>query len=112
MTDLAAAAAAVETASEAVVTTARHLADNGGVDPNQGIAYDLAHAASAVESARAMLEYGAKGETEARLTCAFVADAVHDLASKVLAREGAWGLEHGALREAVDFVTAHRDPTF
>ena len=112
MTDLAAAAAAVETASAAVVTTARHLASNGGVDANQAIAYDLAHAASAVESARAMLDYGAKGETEARLTCAFVADAVHDLATKVLAREAAWGLDHGALRDTADFVTAYRDPAF
>ena len=112
MTDLAAAAAAVDTASKAVATTARHLADNGGVDANQVIAYDLAHAASAVESARAMLDYGAKGETEARLTCAFVADALHDLATKVLAREAAWGLEHGALRDTADFVTQFRDPAF
>jgi (2S)-methylsuccinyl-CoA dehydrogenase len=112
VTDLAAAAAAVDTASKAVTTTARHLAGTGGVEPNQVVAYDLAHAASAVESARAMLEYGAKGETEARLTCAFVADALHDLATKVLAREEAWGLEHGALRDVAGFVTQYRDPAF
>ena len=112
MTDLAAAAAAVETASAAVDAAARHLAANGGVDPNQTIAYDLAHAASAVASARALLEYGPLGDTEAKLTCAFVADAVHDLACKVLGREAAWGLEHGALRDAADFVTTYRDPSF
>src|SRR3954447_23175488 len=112
MTDLAAAATAVDTASKAVATTARHLSDNGGVDANQVIAYDLAHAASAVESARAMLDYGAKGDVEASLTCAFVADAVHDVATKLLGREAAWGADHGALRDAADFVTTYRDPAF
>ena len=112
MSDLSAAADAVAVASAAVDTAARHLAVNGGVDANQVVAYDLAHAASSVESARAMLEYGAKGDVEARLTCAFVADAVHDLATKVLGRESAWGVEHGALREAADFVTTYRDPAF
>ena len=112
MSDLTAAAAAVETASAVVQAAARHLAANGGVDANQVVAYDLAHATSGVESARAMLEYGPLGDTEAKLTCAFVADAVHDLATKVLGREAAWGLDHGALRDAADFVTAYRDPAF
>jgi len=38
-----------------------------------------------------MLDYGAKGETEAQLTCAFVADAVHDLITRVAGRETLWG---------------------
>src|SRR5438128_660931 len=100
MPDLSAAAAAVETASAVVDAAARHLAATGGVDANQVIAYDLAHATAAVESARAMLDYGAKGEVEADFTCAFVADAVHDLATKLLGREAGWGVDHGALREA------------
>ncbi|MCU1380000.1 MAG: putative acyl-CoA dehydrogenase, partial [Acidimicrobiales bacterium] len=112
MSDLRAAAAAVETASEVVDAAARHLAANGGVDANQAVAYDLAHATSAVASARAMLDYGAKGDVEAALTCAFVADAVHDLATKVLGREDAWGVDHGALRDAMPFVAEHRDPAF
>ena len=45
----------------------------------------------AVETARSMLDYGAKGDVEARLTCAFVADAVHDLASRVARPGGAVG---------------------
>src|SRR3954466_656066 len=110
MPDLSAAAAAVETASAVVSAAARPLAAHGGVDANQTVAYDLAHATSAVAAARAMLDYGAKGEQEAALTCAFVADAVHDLATKLLGREDAWGAEHGALREAAPFVTEHRDP--
>ena len=40
------------------------------------LAYDLAHAAAGVETARAMLDYGAKGDVEAAITCAFVADVV------------------------------------
>jgi (2S)-methylsuccinyl-CoA dehydrogenase len=112
MADMTAAAAAVETASEVVATAARHLAANGGVDANQTVAYDLAHATSAVEASRALLDYGAKGDVEAALTCAFVADAVHDLASKLLGREAAWGAEPGALQATMPFVTEHRDAPF
>ena len=54
-------------------------AARGGIDANQVVAYDLAHAAAAVAVARAVLDYGAQGEVEARLACAFVADAVFDL---------------------------------
>jgi (2S)-methylsuccinyl-CoA dehydrogenase len=112
MPDLRAAAAAVETASAVVAVAARHLAANGGVDANQAVAYDLAHATSAVASGRAMLDYGAKGELEAALTCAFVADAVHDLATKLLGREAAWGASAGTLDAAMPFVSEHRDPSF
>jgi len=110
--DLSAAAAAVESASAVVNPAARHLAASGGVDANQAVAYDLAHAASAVESARAMLDYGAKGDVEARLTCAFVADAVHDLTTKVLAREDAWGTELSVLHGVLPFLREYRDPAF
>src|SRR3954470_10434858 len=112
MADLTAAAAAVETASGVVAAAAPPLAANGGVDANQTVAYDLAHATSAVEASRALLDYGAKGDVEAALTCAFVADAVHDLATKLLGREAAWGAAPGALEAALPFVTEHRDAAF
>ena len=112
MTDLSAAADAIALAQNAVDTAARHLAANGGVDANQAIAYDLAHATAAVEAARTMLDYGARGDVEAKLTCAFAADALHDVAVRVLAREKAWGLEHGALAGAAAFVETYRDPEF
>ena len=51
---------------------------------DQVLAYDLAHAAAAVETARSLLDYGAKGDLEAAITCAFVADAVDDLAVPAL----------------------------
>ena len=48
---------------------------------------DLAHAAAQVETARALLDYGAKGDVEARITCAFTADMAHDLITRVAGRE-------------------------
>jgi (2S)-methylsuccinyl-CoA dehydrogenase len=110
--DLSAAASAVEDASAVLDQAIRHLAAAGpkAIDENQAVAYDLAHAASAVESARSMLDYGAKGDVEGRLAGAFVADAVHDLATKLLGREDLWGVERGTLDGALEFVRAHRDP--
>ncbi len=109
--DLNAAAAAVETARGVVHAGLRHLG-TGSVDDDQVVAYDLAHAAAAVETARTLLDYGAKGDQEARITCAFVADAVADVASKVFGREAAWGVSPGALDDARDFVADYRSPAF
>jgi len=110
--DLTAAAAAIDAAQSVVDSCATAIAANGGIDANQAVAYDLAHAASAVDCGRAMLAYGAKGDAEARLTCGFVADAVFDVAAKVLGREAQWGVEPGALDAAMDFVRTFRDPEF
>ncbi|MDP9465072.1 MAG: hypothetical protein M3P52_10645 [Actinomycetota bacterium] len=76
--DLVAAADTVEIANNVVGKAIRHLAAGGGPDRHQVLAYDLAHAAAQVAAARAMLDYGAKGDLEARITCAFTADIVHD----------------------------------
>ncbi len=91
--DLAAAATAVELAKHALHTSARHLAATGGEDEHQSVVYDLAHAAAAVENARAVLDYGAKGDVEARIACAFVADALFDVVTKTYGREAEWGLD-------------------
>jgi (2S)-methylsuccinyl-CoA dehydrogenase len=106
------AAAAVDLARDVVQRGVRHLAANGSVEADQVVAYDLAHAAAAVETARALLDYGAKGEVESRICCAFVADAVHDLATKLYGREARWGLEPGCLDAARDVLVSHRDPSF
>ena len=79
---------------------------------HQVLAYDLAHAASAVATAKALLDYGAKGDVEARITCAFVADVVHDLVSKLIGREQLWGVDPVSLSGAHDFVVTYRDPDF
>jgi len=111
-TDLNAAAEVIELASGAVSNAVRTLATVGSVDEDQVVAYDLAHAASAVEAARSLLDYGAKGELEARITCAFVADATAELNAKLWSRESEWGVAPGALDGARDFVSTYRSPHF
>jgi (2S)-methylsuccinyl-CoA dehydrogenase len=115
--DLTAAAAAVETCKEVVNQAIRHLTANGDrsdviIDAHQQVTYDLAHAASAVENARAVIDYGNKGPLEARLAAAFVADAAFDVATRVLGREEEWGVAVGALDGAMDFVRQYRSPAF
>ena len=110
--DLAAASDVVDLADKAVGTAIRQLTTSGGPDVHQVLAYDLAHAASAVATAEALLDYGAKGDIEARITCAFVADVMHDLASKLIGREQLWGVDPASLSPAHDFVAAYRDPDF
>jgi (2S)-methylsuccinyl-CoA dehydrogenase len=113
--DLDAAASAVALARTVLEGAARHLAGLGArqaVDDHQVVAYDLAHAAAAVETARAALDYGAKGDLEARIACAFAADAVWDTMVKTLGREASWGTAPGALSDALPFVSTYRDPEF
>jgi (2S)-methylsuccinyl-CoA dehydrogenase len=118
---LKAAAGAVDDASALVDTAFANLAtasaEDGRVsvarlDEHQVVAYDLAHAASAVQGCKVMLEYGERGEYESLLARAFVADVVWDLASKVLTREAAWGVEAAELSSALPFVETHRSPAF
>ncbi|MEX0665360.1 MAG: acyl-CoA dehydrogenase family protein [Acidimicrobiia bacterium] len=115
------AAAAVDAAATAVSAGCRHLAhgaSDGGqisvskLDEHQVLAYDVAHAASAVEACRVMLEYGGNGEVESLLARAFIADAVWDVGTRVLGRESVWGIEAGDLADALPFVEAHRSPGF
>jgi (2S)-methylsuccinyl-CoA dehydrogenase len=112
MSDLAAAAAALELAQDVVAGGLRRLKELGGPDAAQVLAYDLAHAAAGVATARSSLDYGAKGPDEARLTCAFVADTLHDLATRLIGRERWWGAEPDALEPATEFVATYRDPEF
>jgi (2S)-methylsuccinyl-CoA dehydrogenase len=104
------AAAALDAAAAVVRSGTRSLAETGSIDADQVLAYDLAHAAAAVETARSMLDYGARGEVEAELACVFIADVVADLAAKVWGREELWGAEPPALDGSRRFVAAWRDP--
>jgi (2S)-methylsuccinyl-CoA dehydrogenase len=112
--DLTAASEAVSLARSVIDQAARHLAAQGpgAVDRDQAVAYDLAHSAAAIETARAALAYGAKGPVEAGLSTAFAADAVWTVASRVLGRESGWGADEDSLRAALPFVSAHRDPAW
>ena len=110
--DLTAAADVVELARTVVRAGAQTLAKGGGPDVDQVLGYDLAHAGAAVETAAAMLEYGAKGDLEASITCAFVADAVGELAARLFGREDVWGVDAGALDGARSFCATYRAPEF
>ncbi len=105
-----AATEAVELAQRLIDAGCAAVRAGGGVDANQVVAYDVAHAAAAVATARAALAYGALGETEGRLATAFVADVLADLVGRVAGREAAWGAEVGWIAPAADFLRAGRDP--
>jgi (2S)-methylsuccinyl-CoA dehydrogenase len=118
---LDAARAAADLASQLVTEAARRLADLTAdrgkpsvakLDEHQVFAYDLAHAASAVEASRVMCGYGEYGEVESLLARAYVADAIWDVATRVLGRTTAWGVGTDALAGALPFVEQHRDPAF
>ncbi|MGP0029097.1 MAG: acyl-CoA dehydrogenase family protein [Acidimicrobiales bacterium] len=104
------AAAAVDLAQRLVDQACATVRAQGGIDANQVVAYDMAHAAAAVEVARAALTYGSLGETEARLAHAFAADVVADLAGRVAGREAAWGVGGGWSAPVAEFMALHRDP--
>jgi (2S)-methylsuccinyl-CoA dehydrogenase len=110
--DLQAAADVIELAGSVTDTAVRHLVASGGPEQHQTLAYDLAHAAAQVETARALLDYGAKGDVEARITCAFAADMVHDLITRLCGREHLWGLAPAPMRDAHPFLERYRDPEF
>src|SRR5882762_3836074 len=109
--DLQAAGAAVDAARGVVDAAVRALAGRE-LDDHQVLAYDLAHAAAGVAIAGAALDYGKRGELEARIACAFVADTVHDLAGRVLGREEAWDVKPDTLEAVAPFVAAGREPSF
>jgi (2S)-methylsuccinyl-CoA dehydrogenase len=108
--DLAGAADAVDLAQRLVDQACAAVRERGGIDPNQVVAYDVAHAAAAVATAGATLEYGALGDVEARIAAAFVADVVADLIGRVAGREALWGVEPGWDTAVADFLAAQRDP--
>jgi (2S)-methylsuccinyl-CoA dehydrogenase len=110
--DIPAATAAVEAARHLVGGAVARLAaqGSGAVDTHQAVAYDLAHAASELEVATAALVYGERGRVEAGLATAFAADAVWDVAARVLGREALWGAGERPLDAVMPFVETHRDP--
>src|SRR5262245_24492739 len=110
--DLDAAATVIDLAAEVVAAGAKTLADKGGPDINQVLGYDLAHASAQVGTARALLDYGAKGDIEAAIACAFTADMVHDMITRIAGREHLWGIEVAPLRAAHPFLETFRTPEF
>jgi (2S)-methylsuccinyl-CoA dehydrogenase len=122
MTDsLQEAVAAVEAAAAVVDRAARKLADASVVDgrlsvakldEHQVLAYELAHAAAAVQAGRVMCDYATNGEIEAKLAYAFIADSIVELATKLVGRADEWGSDGIDIASAGPFVTRYRSPEF
>jgi (2S)-methylsuccinyl-CoA dehydrogenase len=107
--------AAASVVDRAVAVLAEKAAVDGKVsvaelDRHQVVAYDLAHAASGVEASRVMADYGEHGEFERMLADAFIADAIADVAARLLGRGAAWGVDPSDLEPALAFVAEHRSP--
>ena len=118
---LEAAGSAVEVAARVIESSAESLARASAdgerisvakLDRHQVLAYDLAHAASALEGCRVMFDYGGHGELESMLARAFVADVVADLGARLVARDEVWGTDRAALEVTREFVAEHRAPEF
>lgn len=88
------------------------LKKRGGPDKCQNLAYDIAHAASALATAKAALRYGQNGDDESRLAAAFLALALRDLAVRVLGHEQSWGVADDWYRPFAGFVATHASPAF
>ena len=110
--DLALATQVVDSARDVVAQGVKTLAAGGGPYMHQVLAYDLAHSAAAVETAAAMLAYGELGDVEAKLTCAFVADMLFEVSTRLLGREAMWGVAANALSSTHEFMATYREPDF
>jgi len=108
---LTGAASALDLAQGVLDAAIARLAADG-IDDNQVLAYDVAHAAAAVMSARGLLDYGNRGDAESKITAAFTADVLADLAGKLFGRESEWGVTPAALDGVREFVATYRAPEF
>jgi (2S)-methylsuccinyl-CoA dehydrogenase len=110
--DLSRAADALSAARTIVESGIAALASGAGPDAEQVLAYDVAHAAAAVRTAESALAYGSHGPAEARLACAFVADAVADLAGRTVGRTRSWGVDPGWSTPLEPVLADYRAPAF
>ena len=110
--DVAKATELIAQAQSVIDTGVKRLSALGGPDKEQTLAYDLAHAASAVATARSCLSYAAKGTQEADLTAAFMAIALSDLATRILGREELWGVASDWYKPFAQFVSTYRQAEF
>jgi (2S)-methylsuccinyl-CoA dehydrogenase len=108
--DLTVAATVIDGVASLLRRATKRLAESGGPEKQQVLAYDIAHASAALETSRSLLDYGAKGDAEATIACAFVADMVHDFATRLLGREQLWTVHVSELSAYDSFVSDYRDP--
>ncbi len=100
----------VSRAQSVVAGATEQLRARGGPDLEQQLAYDLAHGASAVATARASLDYAEHGDTERAIVAAFLGLALGDLHQRVLGREDRWGVDQGWFAPFASFVALQREP--
>jgi (2S)-methylsuccinyl-CoA dehydrogenase len=110
--DIHTAASIISAARAMIDKSIASLVAQGGPDAQQTLAYDIAHVAAQVETARSLLDYGAKGTVEGNITCAFTADMAHDFISRLIGRETLWGVSIGDLAFANEFLDTYRNPGF
>ena len=110
--DLDVATDLVDQAQRVLNVALGELKRRGGPDVQQSLAYDVAHSASALATARAALNYAAKGEDESKLAAAFLALALADVAARVLGREELWGVTAKWFQPFARFVATYREPSF
>ncbi len=82
---------AVDTAQKVVDQAIAAMSAQGGPDSAQVLAYDVAHAAAALDCARAALEYATHGPDELAVAGVFVGDALAGLQAVVAGRESDLG---------------------
>ena len=113
MPDLAAAKAVLDLAHDVVDRATAALAA-GSIDEHQVLAYDLAHAAAAVGTGRAMLDYGEQGRRRGGAWPAPSSPTPSPTwpPSSTAARPS-WGVDAGAARRGPRRSSAaYRDPAF
>ena len=100
----------IEQAQRVLDGAVASLKRRGGPDANQALAYDIAHAASAIATARSCRAYAQRGALEEQLVSAFVGIALSDLASRVLGREELWDVGADWYAPFASFVRDQRRP--
>lgn len=85
---------------------------NCDYEKEQVVCYDLAHIASEVEAAKAVLAYGQRGESEGNLGCAFIADVLSNLVAKSFGNEHFWAIEASELEQFRKFIQNYGSPVF
>ena len=115
MTELTLARAREAAASaHAVVETAIAEAKEAGpaAHDDQAFLYELAHTAAALAMTETALEYGGRGDDEARLAIVFIGRTVARLGATLWSSGSRWGSDITTLDDVRPFVEAATEPEF
>ena len=111
--DLAAVGALVDAADDVIAAAIARLRELGGPDASQVLAYDLAHVGVGGRDGPGAARLRRQAATPRRPSpCAFAADTVHDLITRVTGREALWGATPGRSTPIARPSPATATPTF